>query len=658
MKNLDEIRNHNYEYLTNDSRINEIFEKGIEYEIVIDYKERTEDTLLFWGWEFIIFKSKKAGFKIEFKDKLTKIEEINENLSDLESHLFNSLSDTKLFSILRNNIHINHLKEDYSIENREKPPINGWKSFNETKAIDNFEKSFRSLIRYYEWVVEKKCTEDEFIYNILFRNSAKESAKELRRLYEKIIRWRIINLIFYFNENVKDSTSQELIDFTIYRALLPFKDQIRIAREILLENNLKFDIIEDIDTYTLMLSRSDVPQEGRDIAKQGHGIRTLVVVLLASLFGNFLLLDEPENGLHISLQEDLIRYLIGASYLQIFIVSQSPSIISYHPECNTFLVDKGKIKNIMLYPDKWIDYNHFIKRNMNELRQILGVNPQNMLFAKSLLIFEGRTDISFYADIFFEPGVLLHRADGVENLKSTWHIYHKIMKENIMENITFLFDRDYFNDIIANIDEENAFTLPCYSFENLFFDPFFLSQTLGVEEMKIRETLLELLDNNEKTDTLNKLFIVHLFHNIEGIAKEALDTLKRQINWDEPEIEKLHNIIEGYWTQEENISKDDVDNSIKKINGISLNWDKTFIYFVEMKKKAKWLIKKLTDKFLKNQQNKETEQISVSSLKYRYKEFIKEKWDDSSIPDSLFKDFICMCKKIRNKLNISLDIKR
>ena len=116
--------------------------------------------------------------------------------------------------------------------------------------------------------------------------------------------------------------------------------------------------------------------------------------------------------------------------------------------------------------------------------------------------------------------------------------------------------------------------------------------------------------------------------------------------------------IEGYWTIVENITKDDVDNSIKKINEISLNWDKNYIYFIEIKKKAKELLKKLRDKFLKRQQDNETEQISVSGLKYRFIEFIKEKWDETNIPDSLFKDFISMCKNIRSKLDISLDIKR
>ena len=167
-----------------------------------------------------------------------------------------------------------------------------------------------------------------------------------------------------------------------------------------------------------------------------------------------------------------------------------------------------------------------------------------------------------------------------------------------------------------------------------------------------------MLNDNEKTDTLNKLFIVYLFHSLQGVAKEALDALKRKINWNEPNIEKLHDVLDGYWTIQEKITKNDFDNSIKKIKEISLKWDRQFIYFIEIKKKAKNLLKKLKEKILKDKQNNGTEEISISCLKYRYKDFVNEKWNDSNIPDSLFKDFIRMCKKIRSKFNISLDIER
>lgn len=638
-------RKYPYPYSVSDDPTSEILRKGFSLDIEITQYIRREDPISFWGWIFFIFEPKKMDLHIEFKNKDVKFEVLSHNFDEIPSEI--SVKNT-----LHNYIKKHFFKEDFSISNEEKRPDNGWYTFQETDAIKDFSKNIRSLIRYYEWLIEKKLRGSDYLNEIMYFFGSQYSGKEIRKHFRRLVRWKVINYIFKFHHSSLDGP------FHNWSYFAPYRQQIQIGRMLLENNDLGFDITEDDDINRLKLVRRGAPKKGRDIAKQGHGIRRVVAVLLASLFGNFLLLDEPENGLHISLQEDLLKYLVNAHNVQTFIVTQSPSMIPHYRNCSVFVVDKGIIKRKELYPDKWVDHNNFIMKNLSQIRSILGVQPENMLFAKSILVFEGRMDVSFYADIFFEPRVLLHRADGVEKLKSTWYIYYKIMKENIMENIVFLFDRDYFNDIIANADEENAFTLPCYSFENLLFDPFFLNQILGVEETKIRELLLEQLDINEKTDTLNKLFIVNLFHSSEGIANEALDALKRQINWDDPDIKKLRDLLEGYWTLKENITKDDFDNSIKKINEISLNWDKKFIYFIEIKKKAKELLEKLRNKFLMGQKDDEDQKISVSGLKYRFIKFVKEKWDETNIPDSLFKDFINMCKKIRTKLNISLDIKR
>ena len=93
------------------------------------------------------------------------------------------------------------------------------------------------------------------------------------------------------------------------------------------------------------------------------------------------------------------------------------------------------------------------------------------------------------------PGCLLieskkgecHAREKIFFFKETFFIY-----TGIDWYIIFIFDRDYFNEIIAETDDINAFTLPCYSFENLLLDHFFLSQEIfKIPSDKINENLLE-----------------------------------------------------------------------------------------------------------------------------------------------------------------------
>ena len=621
-----------------DQEIKKIFEQGFTVGIEIKDKVKTEEIYFLWGWEFPMYEHRILNLEIAFHHGFSNIKVLNCNISEIPS-------EGIIQHLLRSNIQFIYIDETATISQDEEFPINGWIRFNEEEAIKDIIGNFRRILAYNKWLISNKYQNLEFLQTKVFdaQNPSEKFFISLKSILEK---WRIISQIFFLGENYEEFFG--ISDIIHYPTSVKYLHQLNVVMEFLSKYKLVFNIIFDENINRFKLARDGVVTEGADISKQGHGIRTMALVFLASIFCNFILIDEPENGLHLSLQRSLAAYLLEIYSNQVFIVTHSPSMIPHNSKANVFLVHNKRIILKELYPEKWTDSHQFIAKNLNQIRNIIGGRPEDLLFERAIIYFEGRTDISFYSGLFLDYGIKLDKVKGVSNLKAMWKNYREFLSKNINENIIFVFDRDYFNELIAKTDNINGFTLPCYSFENLLLDPFFLSSVFSVDELIIRRKLLELIEDN-KSETLDKLFIAHLFHTLEGVdAIYASKKLREDINvnWGSLNPVDLPDLLYELWsTADESITKEEVIKSGYVIKTICQNWQIDFIYYNEMKNKANNYLAEIYENCLNQDQKKQIRKPTINQIKRKYIEFVKD-IDDLTIPNSLTKDFIKWYKEI------------
>ena len=628
---------------SDDQEIKQIFEQGFKVEIEIKDDVKTEEIHFLWGWEFPIYEQRILNIEIAFHNGFSKIKVLNCNISEIPSKGIIS-------HLLRRTIQFIHIDEIATINQDEEFPINGWSGFNEEEALKNIKGNFRRILAYNKWLVSNEYQNLEFLHTLIF-NTYNPSEKVFIRLKNLLEKWRIISQIFFLGENYEEFFG--IKDVVHFPTSVKYLHQLNVVMEFLSKYKLMFNIVFDENTNRFKLARDGVVNEGADISKQGHGIRTMALVILASVFCNFTLIDEPENGLHLSLQRSLAKYLSKIHNNQVFVVTHSPSMIPHNSKTNVFLIHNIRIVLKELYPEKWIDSHQFVAKNLNQIRNIIGGRPEDLLFERAIIYFEGRTDISFYSDLFLDYGIKLDKVKGVNNLKLSWQNYREFLKKNINENIIFIFDRDYFNEIIAKTDDVNGFTIPCYSFENLLLDPYFLSSILDVDEIIIREKLSELI-KDRKSETLDRLFIAHLFHTLEGTdAIQALKKLRESINikWCSIDPEDLPDLLYELWsTADESITKEKVISSGSVIKSICQNWKNNFIYYIKIKNNANNYLGEIYENCLDDEQKQQIQKPTLNQLKRKYIEFIK-RIDESTAPNSLTKDFIELYRRIIIRLS-------
>lgn len=547
-----------------------------------------------------------------------------------------------IMEILKKNIHFNYFDEILGIPQEEKLPPNGWESFDYKNALIDFRNNLRSIIKYFNWFFTEKINELNYLKDMLFNSDPDDSFNKIKKIYGYALKWIFIGELFDLDYEVFGDLRPEeiLIKFSLI-------EQLSIAKGILNKNKLEFETKFDVGFNRVLLSRYGFDKEGADISKQGHGIRTLILVILSCIFCNFLFIDEPENGLHITLQKDLMRYVINAKDTQSFLVTHSPSIIPHNQEASIYLINNKNLIYRDLFPERWTDHNDFIKKNKEHIRNIIGVYPEDLLFEKGIIFFEGKTDASFYSDIFLDYGIKLDYPRGVSNLKKSWQTYKDFIAKNVIEKFIFLFDRDHFNEIIADIDNEHAFTLPCYSKENLLLDPLFLSKIFEIDREKINKKIVELL-KFKKEKTLDTLFIVSLFRSLKGNASKALEKLSSiiKVDWNNPDSDKLINELYEIWSLEDNIEREDINKSAELIKEISKDWEKQYLKHTEVKSELNNYLRQLAENF-------GIEEIPTEkSLKPIYLKFIKENLKSrvNDLPESITKDFLELCKQILKKL--------
>jgi len=625
-----------------DQEIKQIFAQGFTVEIEIKNKVKTEEIHFLWGWEFPIFKQRILNVEIVFHNGFSKIKVLNCNISEIPS-------ENIIKHLLRSNIQFIYIDETATINQDEEFPVNGWNGFNEEEALKNIIGNFRRILAYNKWLVSNEYQNLEFLHTRIF-NAQNPSEKFFIRLKKILEKWRVISQIFFLGENYEEFFG--IKDIVHYPTSVKYLHQLNVVMEFLNKYKLMFNIVFDENINRFKLARDGVVNEGADISKQGHGIRTMALVFLASVFCNFTLIDEPENGLHLSLQRSLAKYLSEIYNNQVFIVTHSPSMIPHNSKANIFLIHNKRIVQKELYPEKWTDSHQFVSKNLNQIRHIIGGRPEDLLFERVIIYFEGRTDITFYSDLFLDYGIKLDKVKGVSNLKVSWQNYHEFLSNNINENIIFIFDRDYFNELIVKTDDINGFTLPCYSIENLMLDPFFLSGIFNVDELIIRKKLLELI-GDIKSETLDHLFISQLFKTLEGPdATYALKKLREDINvdWCSLNPVDLPNLIYEIWgPAEKSITKEEVINSGSVIKRICQNWQNDFIYYTKVKTNINNYITEIYENCLNKDQKEQIKKPTITQLKKEYIKMIKH-IDGNTIPLSLMKDFLGFYNKILNRL--------
>lgn len=97
----------------------------------------------------------------------------------------------------------------------------------------------------------------------------------------------------------------------------------------------------------------------------------------------------------------------------------------------------------------------------------------------------------------------------VSSFKKNWKDYLKRI-EKFDQSAYFIFDGDYFNCKTVHPDNKNCFILPCYSYENLFFDDKFLSTILQKPLSGIQRSILTIIEEKKQT-TLDNLFLADLY---------------------------------------------------------------------------------------------------------------------------------------------------
>ena len=631
-----------------DTELKEIFETEIQIDLELFEDIQTESKEFFWGWEFPLYEQHFRRIKIIISREST------ESLEILEDGSMQPIPISEIRKILMYNIKTIYLDELTTIDNVEKFPDDGWKNYDIKNALDNLKTNFRGIINYYDWLVEEKYKGDpDFLKNSIFPPSIYSNSQKIIDLIKNYIKNNLIKQIFKLSP---DSTEFAYISRSALTLFAPYDKQFNIASSILEENAIGFFSYHDKDINQLKLMIQGSEYEGEDISKQGHGIRTIALTLLSSIFCSHMLMDEPENGLHISLQKDLANYLDSLRDSQVFIVTHSPSIIPHSGDCSIFLIDKKKISRKILFPEKYPEDYSLTRKNMRVMRKILGISPEYLLFEKAIIYFEGKTDTSLFSKIFMPFNIKIEDVKGVDNLKKGWRAYSKILKENILEKIVFLFDGDYFNNLLAETDNINAFVLPCYSIENLLLDPYLLSNLIQIPPEIINIKLIEIF-KNDKEKTLDKLFVSHLFRNFESNAKNCLQDLKeKKINWEVINEDFFYGDLYKFWIEEKrnvNNGRENVMEAIQAVQKIFNDWNNQCFRRVRLEKKqVRKILDQIYNECVPDEQKVSVEKPTKGRIKDLFIEIVINNLRNDEIPASLTKDFILLTRKILNVLNI------
>jgi len=338
-------------------------------------------------------------------------------------------------------------------------------------------------------------------------------------------------------------------------------------------------------------------------------------------------------------------------------VTHSPSIIPHSADCSIFLIERNRIQRKILFPEKYPDHYTLTRRNMSVIRKILGINPEYLLFEKAIIYFEGKTDTSLFSKIFMPLNIKIEYVKGVDILKKGWGAYSKILKENILEKIVFLFDGDYFNNLIAETDDINAFVLPCYSIENLLLDPYLLSNLLQISSEIINIKLMEIFEN-EKEKTLDRLFISHLFRNFESNANECLKVLnEKKINWEVIDEDFFYKDLYEFWIEEErnvNDGRENVMEAIQAVQEIFNDWNKQCFRRVRLEKKQiRQILEQIYNECVPDEQKASVERPTKGRMKHLFLEIVIKNLHKDELPVSLTKDFILLLRKILNVLDMN-----
>lgn len=135
-----------------------------------------------------------------------------------------------------------------------------------------------------------------------------------------------------------------------------------------------------------------------DIIYAGSGLKHFVDIFIKTTLSraSLALIDEPEMGLHPSLQRELLDHLIKLNQekgTQFFIATHSPVFLSYPEKCTSFVMknQKGQ-RSTMRVP----------LESFATLWGDLGIRPSDLLQNDIVVLVEGQSDVIFFEYVLKE----------------------------------------------------------------------------------------------------------------------------------------------------------------------------------------------------------------------------------------------------------------
>jgi hypothetical protein len=163
-----------------------------------------------------------------------------------------------------------------------------------------------------------------------------------------------------------------------------------------------------------------------------------------------------------------------------------------------------------------------------------------MLFSNVNLICEGKDDRKGIFEILKKYQINPIPINGKSNMKSLMHQFEKI-QEYFSIKVCYLYDLDYFNNFIYQSEKSKIYFLPCYSFENLLIDPYFIGKIYNIDPLEISDIYPELISEH-KEPTLKNLLLAGIFkNNIPQFVRRFLDSV--ELDWTNDFQKKLRNEI-------------------------------------------------------------------------------------------------------------------
>ena len=146
----------------------------------------------------------------------------------------------------------------------------------------------------------------------------------------------------------------------------------------------------DIDTLTY----SEFGRE-LDILYSGSGLQHFIDVLVKVTLSkaNVILLDEPEHGLHPSLQRRFIEYVIKLAEdkdLQIFMATHSPVILNYASQLSKYrVINNKRVRTVTPVPQGAVE----------TLLGDLGIRPSDLFNRDICVMVEGKDDVIYFEHV-------------------------------------------------------------------------------------------------------------------------------------------------------------------------------------------------------------------------------------------------------------------